>query len=114
MLDDDFLWIDDCCEIDGFIPLNDMSEIAHKLLRMVFSDGQPKFPYGVDREFAQFLFMFHVEQLRESADEVKTLWYEQEKLCVYSSRMKLESSYRDWIRPCIFEGLQEEVKLLPV
>ena len=83
MLDDNFLRIDDCCEIDGFIPLNEMSEIAHKLLRMVFSDGQPKFPYGVDREFAQFLFMFHVEQLRESAGEVKTLWYEQEKtLCL--------------------------------
>jgi hypothetical protein len=50
---------------------------------MVFSDGQPKFRYGVDREFAQFLFMFHVEQLRESSDEVKTLWYEQEKtLCL--------------------------------
>jgi hypothetical protein len=46
---------------------------------MVFSDGQPKFRSGVDREFAQFLFMFHVEQLRESSDEVKTLWYEQEK-----------------------------------
>ena len=79
MLDDDFLWIDDCCEIDGFIPLNEMSEVAHKLLRMAFSDCQPKFPYRVDREFAQFLFMFHVEQLRESADEVKTLWYELEK-----------------------------------
>jgi hypothetical protein len=83
MLDDDFLWIDDCCEVDGLIPFNEMSEIAHKLLRMVFSDGQSKFRHGVDREFAQFLFMFHVEQLRESADEVKALWYEQEKtLCL--------------------------------
>jgi hypothetical protein len=49
-----------------------MSEIAHELLGMAFPDSQPKFPYGTNREFAQFLFMFHVEQLRESADEVKT------------------------------------------
>jgi hypothetical protein len=58
--------------------------------------------------------MFHVEQLRESADEVKTLCMNRKKLCVYSSRMKLEGGNRDWIRPCIFEGPQEEVKLLPV
>jgi hypothetical protein len=49
-----------------------VSEIAHELLGLVISDSQPKFPYGVNREFAQFWFMFHVEQLRESADEVKT------------------------------------------
>jgi hypothetical protein len=92
-----------------------MSEVAHELLRMVFFDCQPKFPYGVDREFAQFLFMFHVEQLRESADEVKRLWYELEKtLCLLVLRMRLEDGYRDWIRPCIFEGQQEEVKLLQV
>ena len=72
MLDDDFLWIDDRREIDLFIPLNEVSEIAHELLGMAFSDSQPKFPYITNREFAQFLFMFHVEQLREPEDEVKT------------------------------------------
>ena len=72
MLDDDFLGIDDRREIDRFIPFNEMSEIAHELLDMVFPDCQPKFLYGTNREFAQFWFMFHVEQLRESADEVKT------------------------------------------
>jgi hypothetical protein len=39
-------------------------------------NGQPKLPYGTNREFTQFLFMFHVEQLRESAGEVKTFWDE--------------------------------------
>ena len=76
MLDDDFPWIDDRCEIDRLIPFNEMSEIAHKLLRMDVCSGQPKLPYGSNREFTQFLFMFHVEQLRESADEVKTFWDE--------------------------------------
>ena len=72
MLDDDFLGIDDRREIDRFIPFIEMSEIAHELLDMVFPDCQPKFLYGTNREFAQFWFMFHVEQLRESAEEVKT------------------------------------------
>ena len=72
MLDYNFLRIDDRSKIDRLIPLDEMSEVAHKLLHMDFSNGQPKFPYGGNREFAQFLFMFHVEQLRESADEVKT------------------------------------------
>ena len=72
MLDDDFLRIDDRREIDRLIPFNEMSEIAHELLGMAFLDSQTKFLYGTDRKFAQFWFMFHVEQLRESADEVKT------------------------------------------
>ena len=72
MLDDDFLGINDRREIDRLIPLNEMSEIAHELLSMAFPDSQPKFPYGTNCKFAQLWFMFHVEQLRESADEVKT------------------------------------------
>ena len=72
MLDDDFLGIDDRREIDRLIPFNEMSEVVHELLSMAFSDSQPKVPYGTNREFAQFWFMFHVEQLRESSDEVKT------------------------------------------
>ena len=72
MLDDDFLGIDDRREIDRLIPLNQMSEITHELLGLAIHDRQPKFPYGTNCEFAQFWFMFHVEQLRESADEVKT------------------------------------------
>ena len=72
MLDDDFLGINDRREIDRLIPLNEMSEIAHELLSMAFLESQLKFLYGTNREFAQFWFMFYVEQLRESADEVKT------------------------------------------
>ncbi len=72
MFDDYFFRIDNRREIDRLIPLNEMSKIAHELIRMDFRDCQPKFLYGANREFAQFLFMFHVEQLRESADEVKT------------------------------------------
>lgn len=72
MLDDDFFGINDRREIDRLIPLNEMSEIAHKLFCMGFVDCQAKFPRRADREFAQFLFMFHVEQLRQSGDEVKT------------------------------------------
>ena len=72
MPDDDFLGIYDRREIDRLIPLNEMSEVAHELFRMDFPYCQPKFSYGINREFAQFWFMFHVEQLRESADEVKT------------------------------------------
>ena len=72
MLDDDFLGINDRREIDRLIPLNEMSEIAHELFSLAFPESQPKFPYGTNREFAQFWFMFHVEQLLESPDEVKT------------------------------------------
>ena len=84
MLDDDFLGIDDRREIDRLIPLNEMSEVAHELLCMDFPDCQPKFPYGTNREFAQFWFMFHVEQLRESADEVKTFWSEIVKISAFA------------------------------
>ena len=72
MLDDDFLGINDRRKIDRLIPHNEMSEVAHELFRMDFPDCQPKFLYRTNREFAQFLFMFHVEQLREPEDEVKT------------------------------------------
>ena len=72
MLDDNFLGIIDRREINRFIPLNEMGEVAHELLRMAFPDSQSKFPYRTNHEFAQFWFMFHVEQLRESTYEVKT------------------------------------------
>jgi hypothetical protein len=49
-----------------------MGEIVHELFGMAFSDRQSKFPYSTNREFSEFLFMFHVEQLRESDNEVKT------------------------------------------
>lgn len=49
-----------------------MSEIDHELFGMALPDSQPKFLYGINREFEHFLFMFHVEQLRESTAEVKT------------------------------------------
>ena len=51
MLDDDFLGIDNRREIDLFIPLSQMSEIAHELLGLAIHDSQPKFPYGASREF---------------------------------------------------------------
>ena len=79
MFDDDFLGIDDCREVDRLIPLSEMSEIAHELLGLTISDSQLKFPYGTNCEFAQFCFMFHVEQLRESADEVKTFLHGKQK-----------------------------------
>ena len=65
MLDDDFLGIEDRREIDCLIPLNEMSQVAYELLRMDLLYCQSEFPYGTNREFAQFRFMFHVEQLRE-------------------------------------------------
>jgi len=45
MLDDDFPRISDRREIDRLIPLNEMSQIVHKLLGMAVFDGQPKFLY---------------------------------------------------------------------
>ena len=72
MFDDYFFRIDDRREVDRLIPLNEMRKIAHEMIRMNFLDCEPKFLYGTNREFAQFMFMFHVEQLRESVDEVKT------------------------------------------
>ena len=85
MLDDDFFRVNDRREVDRLIPLDEVSEIAHKLLCMDFIDRQAKFPRRADRELAQFLFMFHVEQLRESRDEVKTFsygWYKSQHLLV--------------------------------
>jgi hypothetical protein len=52
VLYDDFLGIDYRCEIDFFIPLNQLNEIADKLFGMAFFYGQSKFPYGTYREFA--------------------------------------------------------------
>ena len=72
MLDDNFLGVDDRGEIDRLIPLKEVSEIPHKMLHMNFFDGKSKLSYAGDHEFAQFLFMFHVEQLRESAIQVNT------------------------------------------
>ena len=78
MLDDDFLRIDDRREIDCLIPFNEMSEIANEIICMDSADCQPKFSCRVNREFVQFQFMFHVERLRESADEVKIFRNEKE------------------------------------
>ena len=72
MLDDDFIRVDDGREINRLIPLNEMAEIAHELLRMGFVDSQSKFRYRINNECAQFKLMFHVEQLNESVEEVKT------------------------------------------
>ena len=52
--------------------VNEMSKIANELLGVAFADCQPKFLCRANHEFAQFMFMFHVEQLRESEGEVKT------------------------------------------
>jgi hypothetical protein len=61
-----------------------MSKIAHELLSLAIPDSQPNFLYGTNRELAQFLFMFHVEQLRDSADEVKTFLHGNEN---FSARL---------------------------
>ena len=74
MLDDDFFGINNRREIDRLIPFNEVSEIVYEMLCMDFLICQPKFPCRANREFSQFLFMFHVEQLREPADEVKPFW----------------------------------------
>ena len=113
MLDDDFLGIDDRREIDRFIPLNQMREIAHELLSLVLPDGQSKIPCGTNHEFAQFTLMFHVEQLRESADEVKTFRSGELKSLrlLVCSMIRLVGSYLGWIRPCISRALQGEEKL---
>ena len=44
MFDYDFLGVSDRREIDRFIPLNEMSEIAHELLCMDLPRRQPKLP----------------------------------------------------------------------
>jgi len=87
MFDNYFFRIDDCREIDCFIPCNEMTKIANELLGVAFANCYPKFLCRANDEFAQFTFMFHVEQLRESEGEVKTFWNEQEKL--FEPRMEL-------------------------
>ena len=72
MLDDDFLGIGDRREIDRLVPLNDLRKVAHELFSLVLPDGQSYIHRGTNHEFVQFPPMFHVEQLRESANEVKT------------------------------------------
>ena len=74
MLGNYFFRVDDRREIYCLIPRNEMSKIANKLLSVTFADCQPKFQCRVNHELAQFMFMFHVEQLRESEGEVKTFW----------------------------------------
>jgi hypothetical protein len=51
-----------------------MSKVTNKLLSVTFADCQPKFLRRANHELAQLMFMFHVEQLRESKGEVKTFW----------------------------------------
>jgi len=72
VFDDDFLGIDDCREIDRLVPLNEVRKVAHELLSLALPDGQSNLHRGTNHEFLQFWLMFHVEQLRESTDEVKT------------------------------------------
>ncbi len=74
MLGNYFFRIGDRCEIYCLIPRNEMSEITSKLLCVTFADCQSKFLCRANHELAQFMFMFHVEQLRESDGEVKTFW----------------------------------------
>ena len=69
-----FFRIGDRCEIYCLIPRNEMSKIANKLLCVTFADCQPKFMCRANHELAQFMFMFHVEQLRETDGEVKIFW----------------------------------------
>lgn len=83
MLDDDFIGVNDSCEVSGLIPLNEMGEVSQELLRLGLFDYQSEILCGTNNEFAQFKLMFHVEQLRESAGEVKTFQGEKLKsLCL--------------------------------
>ncbi len=114
MLDDDFLGIDDRREIDRLVPLNEVRKVAHELLSLVLPDGQSNIHRRTNHEFVQFSLMFHVEQLRESADEVKTFRSGDVKISEFARLFYDETcctSYLDWIRPCIFRALQGEEKL---
>ena len=72
MFDDDFIGVNDRRKVNHPIPFNEMAEISKELLCTGFVDCQSKFRYRINSECAQFKLMFHVEQLNESAEEVKT------------------------------------------
>jgi len=40
VLDDDFIGVNDSCEVSGLIPLNEMGEVSQELLRLDLFDYQ--------------------------------------------------------------------------
>ena len=101
MFDDYFFRVDDRREIDRLIPLNEMSKIAHELIRMGFRDCQPKFLYG-----ASTWNNYVNQQMRSRHSRVGS-----KDLRAYPSRVRLAEHYLDRIRPCTFQGLRGEEKL---
>ena len=84
MFDNNFIGINDSRKVNSLIPLNKVCEISEKLFRLGFFDDQTNFLCRTDDEFVQFRMMFHVEQLRESADEVKIFGEETRKFLNFS------------------------------
>ncbi len=59
-------------EIYGFIPPGEVREVAQELCDLVIGESYADFLRATDKKLLQFLPLFHVEQLRESPEEVKS------------------------------------------
>lgn len=73
MLADNFEWVRDTCEIDGLVPRKQLRLISQKLIGLLFGETDTEPVGGRDKELAQGMLVFHVEQLRQIRKEVKSL-----------------------------------------
>jgi len=73
MLADDFEWVRDTCEIDSLVPRKQLRLISQKLTGLLFGETNTEPVGGRDKELAQGMLVFHVEQLRQMRKEVKSL-----------------------------------------
>ncbi len=72
MLADDFIWIRDAGQIRGSVPLKQLGQIEHELLYLFLGETQIQFAGRTSKKLPQLTLMFHVEQLREMQQEVKS------------------------------------------
>ena len=71
MFDDNFKWIGDARKVNRPIPFKKLRQIDEKPLNLLVGEVEIELMCGCKKELAQSTLMFHVEQLRETPQEVK-------------------------------------------
>lgn len=71
MFADNFKWIGDARKVDCPIPFKELRQIEEKMLSLLVGEVEAELMCGCNKELAQRTLMFHVEQLRETPQEVK-------------------------------------------
>lgn len=71
MLADNLMGICNACEIRRSIPREQMRKVNQELSGLLVGETDAQPLGGCDKELAKGTLMFHVEQLRETAQEVK-------------------------------------------